>query len=317
MTVSRALREDTSVSDKTRSRVKAVIEQLGYVPDQMAASFSSRRSGFVATLIPSIEHSIFAQTLRGITDVLSKHGLQPLIGDTDYLVEREQLLIETLLGRRPEGIIVTGGVHTDRARQLLQESGIPVVEMWDAPEHPIQDAVGFSHYEAGRMMARHLQEQGYRRPGFIGGNDGGDTRGADRRRGFLDAIEQLDMAPANVVTFAKPPITVEQGGQALHQLLRQAPDTDCVFCVSDMSAFGAIMLCNRMGISVPGELAIAGFGDFEIARTCYPSITTIGCDWQALGETAGRQITSRLEDDSGNDSCTTLMDFSVICREST
>ncbi|MGQ7844679.1 LacI family DNA-binding transcriptional regulator [Granulosicoccus sp. 3-233] len=318
MTVSRALRNDEYVSARTRARIQAVIDRMGYVPDQNAAGFATGRSGFVATLIPSIEHSIFASTLRGITDILGEQGLLPLLGDTDYRLDREELLIETLLKRRPEGMIVTGGKHTERARKLLQHAGIPVVEMWDVPEQPIADSVGFSNHEAGRTMARHLKDRGYRNLAFIGAAAGDDTRGAARRQGFLDAVIELGLNPARVVTFDKPPITTEQGGQAMTQLLNQSPEVDAVFCVSDPSAVGAIMQCHRLGLRVPDDIAIAGFGDFEIARASFPSITTISCDWRALGEAAARQIIERLKaGDKTLSVSTTLMTFSLVHREST
>lgn len=318
MTVSRALRDDAYVSADTRAKVQAVIDRMGYVPDQTASGFATGRSGFVATLIPSIEHSIFANTLRGINDVLDKHGLQTLLGDTDYRLDREEQLIESLLKRRPEGIIVTGGNHTERARRLLQQSGIPLVEMWDVPDKPIADSVGFSHYEAGQAMARHLNNRGHAKLAFIGGSTSGDTRGAARRQGFLDAVTHLGLPPATVITFDNPPITVEQGAQALCQLLKQAPEVDAVFCVSDQPAVGAIMQCHRLGLKIPEDIAIAGFGDFEIARACFPSITTISCDWPALGRAAASQIVNRLK--AGDDvlaNSTTLMDFAVVQREST
>ena len=318
MTVSRALRNDAYVSAHTRAKVQAVIDKLGYVPDQTASGFSTRRSGFVAILIPSIEHSIFANTVRGITDVLGDNGLQALLGDTDYRIDREEQLIESLLKRRPEGIIITGGKHSQRACTLLKGSGIPVVEMWDTPKSPIADSVGFSHYDAGQLMAPHLHSQGYRKLAFIGGSAGGDTRGTERREGFLAAVEQLDLQPAKVVTFGNPPITVEQGGLAIMQLLKETEEIDAVFCVSDLSAVGAIMQCHRQQLSVPQDIAIAGFGDFEIARACYPSISTITCNWHELGRITAQQLVRRLDaGDRTQSTTTTLVEFSVVQREST
>lgn len=320
MTVSRALRVDAPVSKATRERIQAVIDEIGYVPDQMAASFSLRRSGFIAVLIPSVDNSNFANTLRGVADVLDTEGLQVLLGDTEYRAEKEEDLIATMLKRRPEGIIVTGGSHTKRGRKLLASAGIPVIEMWDTPDQPIDDAIGFSHANASREMVVHLISKGYQNIGFVGGATGRDTRGADRRRGFEAALKEFGLPGGRIVTFGDPPITVNQGGQALVRMVEQWPEIEAVICVSDLSALGAIMEAHRRGWKVPEQIAVAGFGDFEIARYCYPSITTVSADWRKLGQQAGRQILTKIAAHRAGESIsptTILVDFEILVREST
>ncbi|TIN15557.1 MAG: LacI family DNA-binding transcriptional regulator, partial [Mesorhizobium sp.] len=169
MTVSRALREGSRVSKATREKIMAAVNDLGYVLDQSAGTLSSRKTGFVAAMVPSLNNSNFADTARGITDELESTGLQLLLGYTDYTVEKEEKLIEAMLRRRPEGIIVTGGAHTERARRLLNNAGIPVVETWELPSKPIDQVVGFSNEEAMRLLVKTLARKGYRKFGYIGG----------------------------------------------------------------------------------------------------------------------------------------------------
>jgi len=133
MTVSRALRDGGVVSKETRERILAATEDLGYVLDQSAGSLSTKRTGFIAAIVPSINNSNFSDTARGIADTLAGTGLQLLLGYTDYSVQREEQLIEAMLRRRPEGVILTGGNHTPRTRKLLKAAGIPVIETWDVP----------------------------------------------------------------------------------------------------------------------------------------------------------------------------------------
>ena len=119
MTVSRALKRDGAVSEETRRRILAAVEELGYVLDLSAGALSSKRTGFVAVLVPSINNSNFADTARGITEVIEDQGLQVLLGATDYDIEKEEHLVQTMLTRRPDGIIVTDGRHRPRARRML------------------------------------------------------------------------------------------------------------------------------------------------------------------------------------------------------
>jgi LacI family transcriptional regulator, gluconate utilization system Gnt-I transcriptional repressor len=318
MTVSRALRKDGRVSEETRRRIVAAVNELGYVLDQSAGSLSSGKTGFVAALIPSINNSNFADTARGITDELEKAGLQLLLGYTEYTMEKEEQLIEAMLRRRPEGIILTGGNHTQRARQLLENAAIPVIETWELPPNPIDQVVGFSNEEAMALLVRTLAAKGYRKFGYIGGTTSRDTRGSQRRAGFIRAIEELGLPQGRLVSFGVPPISIEQGGQAVVSMLERWPDTEVVLCVSDLSAFGALMECLRRGMRVPEDVAIAGFGDFEIAAYCHPRITTVNVDCYGIGRQAARRLIQLIkgeEQDSGQEMI--LTSYKVIEREST
>ncbi|OWV69580.1 LacI family transcriptional regulator [Rhizobium sp. R634] len=317
MTVSRAFRQDASVSEETRKRIMEAVDALGYVLDLSAGSLSSRRSGFIAALVPSINNSNFSDTARGITDALENTGLQLLLGYTDYSAEKEERLIEAMLRRRPEGIILTGGSHTDRARRMLDKAGIPVVETWEIPEEPINHVVGFSNSEAMSLLVRALANQGYRRFGYIGGTTARDTRGSQRRSGFLKTVEELGLGPGRVISFGVPPITMEQGGQAVVSLLERWPDTEVVLCVSDLSAFGAIMECKRRGMNVPVDIAIAGFGDYEISSICHPSITTINVDCYGIGQQAAVRLLDAVHGGGSMGDEITLTGYKVVLREST
>lgn len=290
MTVSRALKNPDLVSEATRDRIMAAVDELGYVLDQSAGSLSSRRTGFIAAIVPSINNSNFSDTARGITDALEESGEQLLLGYTDYSVEKEERLIESMLRRRPEGIILTGGRHTDRARKLLSNAGIPVVETWDLPANPIDLVVGFSNEEAMGLLVRTLHQKGYRRFGYIGGTTERDTRGSQRRAGFVEALHQLGLPHDRLISFGVPPISMQQGAEALASMLEQWPDTEVVICVSDLSAFGALTECQRRGIRVPEDVAIAGFGNYEIAACAHPRITSVDVGCYEIGRLAAQQL---------------------------
>ena len=324
MTVSRALNRsgssDRSTSEALRQRVLLACEQMGYVIDQTARTFSSKRSGFVAAVIPSLNNSNFSETAQGITAAVEGSGLQLLLGYSDYRVETEEQLVKAMLMRRPEGVILTGGSHTPQARAMLRAAGVPVVETWDLPQDPIEHTVGFSNAEATAAMVRHLHARGYRRIAFIGGTSNRDTRGADRRRGYSDAIKALGLPDGRVISFGQPPISMAQGAEALAQLVRQWPDVDAVVCVSDLSAFGALMECQRRGWSVPERIAIAGFGDFEVAKNCHPRLTTVAVDCVAIGRAAGELLLRAIEAARDHEQLpaeTVLIPFRIEQREST
>lgn len=275
MTVSRAFKRDSSVSDATRETILQAAETLGYVFDSTASNLRSQKSDFVAVTIPSINNANFADTLRGLSDGLQARGLQILLGSTNYDIHEEERLIEQLLRRRPGAVVVTGGKHTPRARRLLENAGVPVIEIWDLPTAPIGHVVGFSNAAAVRLLVDHLVAKGCTKIAFIGGDADRDTRGADRRAGFIAAMQAHGLDAMRLIAVGAPPISMREGAEAMARLIETLPDTEAVICVSDPSAFGALTECQRRGIAVPDRISIAGFGDYDIAAVAFPSLTTV------------------------------------------
>jgi LacI family transcriptional regulator, gluconate utilization system Gnt-I transcriptional repressor len=295
MSVSRAFKTDASVSEATRQSILKAADDLGYVFDSTASNLRSQKTDFVAVTIPSINNANFAETLRGLSEGLQARGLQILLGYTDYDTAEEERLIEQLLRRRPEAIVVTGGRHTPRARRLLANAGIPVIETWDLPEAPIGHVVGFSNAAAVRGMVDHFVARGYRRIAFIGGDADRGTRGSDRRAGFEAAMQAHGLDATRLIAAGAPPISMREGAEAMGDLLDRLPDTEAVICVSDLSAFGALTECLRRNVHVPGRIAIGGFGDYEIADVAVPSLTTINPFPREIGARAAALILDVLD----------------------
>ena len=167
---------------------------------------------------------------------------------------------------------------------------------------------------------RHLHGRGYKRIAFIGGTTNRHTRGAARREGYEMAMRQLGLAENRVISFGTPPISMKQGGEAIVRLLEQWPEAEAAICVSDLSAFGALMACRRRNWTIPGRIAIAGFGDFEISGTCYPAITTVGVHCYDIGNRAGELLLRAIDGERHSRPLATetiITDYEVIQREST
>lgn len=319
ITVSRVLRTPGKVKAATRERVRAAVQALGYVPDQVAGSLSSRESRLVAALVSTLAGSIFASTVDGLAQSLREADHQLLLGTTEYSTASEQALIATALSRRPDGLVLTSGEHTPAARAMLANAGIPVVEVWELPEDPVDMAVGFSNLEAGRAMTRHLHATGRRRIGFVGGGrpagggSEGDCRGRLRRQGYEAALAELDLGPPRVVAVPAGGSMVERGARDLAALLERWPDTDAVFCSSDPVALGAVSEARRRGIAVPDRLAVAGFGDFELAGDSGLGLTTVGIPGHAIGAEAGHML---LAAKRGEPIATRILDlgFAIVGR---
>lgn len=296
MTVSRAFKSNSLISKDTREAILKVAEDLGYVFDSTASNLRAQKTDFIAVTIPSINNANFADTVGGLSETLNPRGFQILLGYTNYDVEEEERLIEQLLRRKPQAIVVTGGKHTARARKLLENTSVPVIETWDVPAEPIGHFVGFSNAQAVRSMVDHFVSVGYRRIAFIGGDASRDTRGSDRRLGFIAALRDHGLDASRLINGGTPPISMREGANAMARLLTEYPDSEAVICVSDLSAFGALTECQRRGVPVPERMAIGGFGDYEIGAISVPALTTINAAARHIGERTGQLILDILDE---------------------
>ncbi|RZI62747.1 MAG: LacI family DNA-binding transcriptional regulator [Rubrivivax sp.] len=308
MTASRALRTPEVVSAATREKVMQAVAQTGYIPNLLAGGLKSRRSMTVAALVPVISVPQFLPTIQVLTEQLDRAGYQVLLGQTGYDHAREEALLNTMIGRRVDGIVVAGLLqHGDTARRLAR-LGVPVVETWDMTERPLDTVVGFSHVQVGAAVAGHFMARGWTRVGLATGSD---QRAGQRRAGFLSVIgKEVPTAVTEV------PAGVPHGRRALSVLLEQAPDLRAVFCSSDGMAEGVLTEALARGLRVPEDLAVIGFGGAEFSASLHPSLSTVHIDGAEIGRRAAEVLISR---GRGEASGPAIVDvgFQLVLRGST
>jgi LacI family gluconate utilization system Gnt-I transcriptional repressor len=316
MTVSRALRHPELVRTDTLERVRRVMGELGYVPNRLAGSLTAGRTGLVAAIVPTLRHSLFADTIEGMSDVLAEAELDLIVASSRYRADVEESQIRTLLERRPDAIVLTGLTHTPEARELLRSAGIPVVETWESTDEPIDMAVGFSNREAAAAMTATLIASGYRRIAFVNGPSEANERARHRAEGYAAAMAAAGLEPRPIeVVRHLGAIRVETGGRVLARLMQGRDRPDAVFFTSDVFAVGAILECRRLGIAVPGAVGIAGFHDLEMGRLVSPTLTTVHVPALEIGRRAGEVILARLAD--GGARAPEELPFRIIRRQST
>lgn len=314
ITVSRALSRPEVVSEQTRQKVMAAVRQTGYVSNMLAGSLASNKSRLVAIFLPTIANSIFADTVQALMERLAQAGYQTLLGLTGYSAEQEEKLLEAILGRRPDGIVLTGTLHTESSRLRLAQSGIPVVEAWDLADDPLDMLVGFSHERVGEAIAQHLLGKGYRRFSVI---SLGDPRGVRRCQSVIDELGRhgIDAVPLQVMT---PPATLKTGRDGLQQLLEQGPLPEVVVCSSDTIAQGVLAEAASRGLRVPEDLAVMGFGDLSAAAQVYPALSTVSVDGQLIGQKVAQALLERFNNaDNVGDPVRIDTGFKLIERQTT
>jgi len=301
ITVSRYINNPDKVATETGARIRAAIERTGYVPNRQAGQLASGASRIVAALIPNVGHSIFAETIQGLSEGLQGSGRELLLLVTGYSMEREEAQLRALGGWAPAALLVTGHHHTPAATRLLRQAqagGAAIIEIWDKPaQEPAQDGahngfarIGFDHWHTGRGMAQHLLAQGHQSLAYVDSGVAEDFRAHVRGQGFAAACKA---AGAKVrVWRADTGDVFEAGRKALRQLraLRGRQAVSAVAFANDHLACGALMQASQTGVAVLRQLAILGFGDFPIARQLTPALSTVRPPCAQIGLLAARSL---------------------------
>ncbi|AYN96362.1 LacI family DNA-binding transcriptional regulator [Pseudomonas sp. LTJR-52] len=291
ITVSRALHRPDIVSEAAREKVLAAVKATGYVPNMLAGGLASNKSRLVAIFLPTIAHSIFADTVQALIDQLTASGYQTMIGLTGYSPEQEEQLLAAVLGRRPDGIVLTGTLHTEESRDRLSRSSIPVVEAWELGTEPIDMQIGFSHEAVGRAMADYLYGKGYRQFGLVSVDD---IRALKRGHALLDQLASLGITDVPV-EIMQTPATLLSGREGLRQLKGRGSLPEVVVCSSDTVAQGILAEAASQGIKVPEELAVLGFGDLSSAAHVYPALSTVNVDGARMGKLIAKALLARFQ----------------------
>ena len=306
MTVSRVLRNRGDVSDATRARVLAAAKELGYVPNKIAGALASNRVNLVAVIIPSLSNMVFPEVMTGINQVLEDTELQPVVGVTDYLPEKEEKVLYEMLSWRPSGVIIAGLEHSEAARTMLDAAGIPVVEIMDTDGKPVDAMVGISHRRAGREMAQAILKAGYRHIGFMGTKMPLDHRARKRFEGFTEILGKNGVEIEDR-EFYSGGSALAKGREMTKAMLDRSPDLDFLYYSNDMIGAGGLLYLIDQGIDVPGKVGLAGFNGVELLQGLPRQLATMDACRLEIGRKAAEIIAARLEDpDQEVDSRVTL-----------
>jgi len=312
ITASRAINTPNQVSPEVLRKVQEAVQRTGYVPNRMAGGLASSRSRLIAAVVPSTVVSVFMETIEALNGTLFDAGYQLMLGQSGYSADREELLLEAIIGRRPDGIFLTGILPPGKARTRLLASGIPVIETWDLTPTPIDMLIGFSHSDIGREVAKFLMDKGYKKFAIVHAED---ERAGRRTVAFRDAVAQQGLPPVFIVNVGASR-SLKSGREAFTRILAEAPDVQAVFCSSDLLALGVMTEARARNINVPRDIAVMGFGDVPFVADMVPALTTVRINGEQIGTLAARFLMDRAE---GREVSPGIVDvgFSIIERDST
>ena len=294
MTVSRVLRNRGDVSPVTREKVLEAAKALGYVPNKIAGALASQRVNLVAVIIPSLRNMVFPEVMSGISKVLENTDLQPVVGVSDYLPEKEEKVLYEMLSWRPSGVIIAGLEHTDAARAMLKNSGIPVVEIMDVDGEPIDCMVGISHRRAGRETAKAILKAGYQNIGFMGTKMPLDHRARKRFEGLTEALAKSGVEIMDR-EFYSGGSALLKGREMTQAMLERTPELDFLYYSNDMIGAGGLLYLLEQGVDIPGQIGLAAFNNVELLQGLPRKLATMDAMRTEIGTKAAEIIAARVD----------------------
>ncbi len=291
MTVSRYMRNPDSVAQKTREKIAAAIEELGYIENRAPAMLSKSSSKAIGILLPSLSNQIFASFVQGIEVVTKANGYETLLAHFSYDELEEERKIASLLSYQVDGLILTESHHTKRTLQMIKNSGVPVVETMEMPSAPIDMVVGLDHVDASYQVVKRMIEAGKCSIAYFGARL--DTRTKLRMQGYDQAMQEAGLQIKHVLTEAHSSFSLAD--ELLDMALRDYPDLDGVFCTNDDIAIGTLLSAQKRGIKVPSQLSVVGYNALDIGQTISPRLTSVDTPRFEIGEKSAELLLSKLK----------------------
>ncbi len=290
-TVSRVINRAAPVSDDVRQRVEAASRALGYIPNGVARALSSRRTGAIGAVIPTIENDGFARTVFALQKRLQAAGRTLLLANSDYDLDVELDEVTRLLSQGVDGLVLIGGDHRPGLTTLVERKHIPLVEIWTLTASV--PCVGFDNAHQASVLADHLLDLGHRRIAILAGQTEHNDRAAARVMGVRASLAARGLATCAEWLTAQP-YRIGEGRRGARALMSMAEPPTAIVCGNDQLAFGVLVEARALGVKVPDDLSVVGFGDSDYAEFLDPPLTTMHAPAEEIGDRAATYLLARL-----------------------
>lgn len=302
------------ISDETRQRVLDAIAELGYAPDARAQSLRWGNTNVIGVIFPVIQNPFFWQTLSGISDALREASYSLHLFHNPQDPQRGAYTIRELSRQRVDGFILLAAVKylLPMLTDYLRKSGQPIVEI-TATEAEF-DRVVHSYSSGTRALMAHLLELGHRQIGFIYGVTQ-EVQGLDRLLVYRQVLQEAGLSESTRFE-AHCSDQLEDAYQAAYTLLNRPDRPTALLVINDMLAIAVMRAARDLGLTIPGDLSVAGFDDIPFSSYTLPRLTTVSGKAEDSGREAVRLLLRRFAEPDIPRQMTTAA-VQLIVREST
>lgn len=316
-TVSRALKGHYSIGKKTIKAVKELAVKRGYQPNTIAASLRRNKTNTIGVIISWINRPFISSLISGIEEEANKSGYNVIISQSHDHYDNEVANAKALYSSRIGGLVVSLAMETKKYDHFFQfiKNEIPVVFVDRVTKDLNADMVVIDNFAAGFAAVQHLIDQGCKRISHVGGSQHRNVY-YERRRGYLNALEQNNIAVDEELDIQNDVLSSEEGFKIAEHLLNLPVPPDGIFCANDTSAVSIIQYAKRQGVKIPDDLAIIGFNNDPVSLIVEPQLSTISHPAVDMGRLAARQVLKHKEDLDLVASQSIVLNTEVIVRAS-
>ncbi len=314
-TVSRVVNNQDEISEETRQRVLAVIDELDYRPNRVAQGLVTQRTYAAGLVVGDIANPFFPEVARGALDAAQAKDYNVFLCNTDGNTQQELRVLQSLAAHAVEGIILYPSYDSDDNVRTFAKTFRPLVVINYAFEHPGVSLIMVNHRRGARLAVNYLISKGHTNIGMLTGVQNPSFDRVRRIQGFCDGLAAHGLPVINEWIVPSRDPTMESGYESARQLLTQHPQVTAIFAYNDLLALGAIRACHGLGRPVPTECAIVGFDDIQWAATATPSLTTVHVNKYELGHQAMTRLLAMLAEPEAIFP-TIYLDVELVVRES-
>ncbi|NHC41720.1 LacI family transcriptional regulator [Bacillus sp. MM2020_1] len=306
-TVSRFL-NGGSVGEATKKKIEQAIKETGYTPNPFAQSLKAKKTNIIGTIVPRLDSYASSQTLIGIDEQLKQMNYQMLISNTSQNLEREIESIYSFANQKMAGIILLATEITDQHIEAFKTVKVPVLLI--GQEHENFYSLIHDDFCAGYEMGRYVLEKGYRKIAYLGVTERDISVGVKRKQGFKKAIQEVEDCEVRFYeTLFKIPAAQASAMEIIHEF-----QPSIIVCATDNIALGVMKAAYIEGLTIPKDIALTGFGGYDVTEIMHPGLTTAKFFYKEAGETAAKHIVELVNERPVEK--VTISKFEIIERES-
>jgi LacI family transcriptional regulator, galactose operon repressor len=296
ITVSKALRDHSDISQETKARVVKRCKEMNYRPNLAARALVTGRTNLLGFVVPDLLHSFFSEIVRGLSSALQGTGYTLVTTSSDQDPKLEKQAVEQLIARRVDVLLVASAQWTVEMFRRVEEAGIPYILIDRSFTGLAAHFVGVNDEEVGALATRHLAEVGCKRIAHIGGSELSPVVG--RMEGYKRTLLKLGLASGPELIYNVD--RVEElgdgtGYEATKKLLKQSSQPDGIFCYNDAIAYGAIAAVLDSGLRVPEDVAIVGCGNILYNKFLKIPLSSIDQQTISIGQKTGKLALQLIE----------------------
>lgn len=296
-TISRALKDHPSISEKTIKKVKMIAEEMGYVPNTLAAGLRGNKTQTIGVLIPTVTQPFLSSLISGIEITAQKSGYNVIIMQSNDSYEAEVSMAKSLYGSRVSGVICSLAMKTTDTSHFQQfvSNNIPLVFVDRVPKDFNTFRVIIDNYAAGYKATQHLIDQGCTRIGHLTAGSKFGNLYTERMRGYLDALKKNDLPIDEELVVDLKTVTYAEGVKASNKLLDLKNPPDGIFASGDIMAVSAIQSAKKRGFKIPQDIAVIGFNNDPISEIIDPNLSTITHPAEKMGQMSAEIILKNIK----------------------